>query len=223
MKLTPEGFAIIEDDLIGGWVEQNKLLDHDLSLIPKLLPHIPLGGYVVDIGANIGSHTYAYVKAVGVTGRVYAFEPCIESFRCLVHNCPTAVNINCALGEFTQTCGLQSNIGNKGATFVVEGIDTTIIPLDLFHFGRLDFMKMDCEGYEVSVLKGATYTISLHKPILLIEVNEPALERQKSSVKELFSMLMTLGYRWNNVYGSEFPIDYTQCDILCLPQSASPR
>ena len=58
MKITRHGFAIIEGDThLGKWAEESGRLDHDQSALPQVLPFIPIGGIVIDIGANIGYYS----------------------------------------------------------------------------------------------------------------------------------------------------------------------
>ena len=100
MKILPNNIAVLENDShISRWVEETGKLDHDEYSLPIILKHIKEGDYVVDAGAFIGDHTVAYVKAVGSTGRVYAFEPNLSAYECLVYNCPSAITIKAGLSN----------------------------------------------------------------------------------------------------------------------------
>ena len=79
-----------------------------------------------------------------------------------------------------------------------------------------DLIKIDVEGYEMQVLRGAENTIQRCKPKLVIEVNREALSRQGTRPEEIFSFVAKHGYRWSIMQencGTEDPM----YDILCLP------
>jgi len=226
MKLTKEGIAIIETDThISKWVEESGRLDHDQNILPLVLPFIPEGGTVLDIGANIGSHTVAYANRVGNKGAVYAFEPNKIAFKCLEYNTKDYNNIQifeCAIGETWGACEIKNNSENLGMAFIElseKGI--CISPLDAFSgigadnfIKKCDFIKIDVEGYELEVLKGAKETIKKYFPVMLIEVNKGCLERNGESKESLFKLLDEYGYYYRNIY-QEQGMDDVQFDILC--------
>jgi FkbM family methyltransferase len=217
MKLLPNGIAIIETDShVSKWIEQEGRLDHDQNMLPVILPYINEGDVVVDVGAFIGDHTIAYLNKVGPTGKVFAFEPNDEAFECLIHNCPTAINMNVGLSnKFEKLCFSYSV--NAGASFFqpVEGL-FSVIPLDSIHMTRLNFMKIDVEGMELNVLKGAAKTIKECRPIILMEINPGALQRWQTNPPELIAYLESLGYTHKKVYGHEQLTDL-QFDLLFIP------
>lgn len=220
MKILANGIAVLEGDThIGAWVEQSGRLDHDQWLLPRILPHIPVGGTVVDAGAYIGDHTIAYLEKVGPKGRVLAFEPNPEAARCLSHNCPNAdcyrIALECYNGEST----LAIDPSNYGASHVSCSSSGPIImcqTLDSFNLGRLDFLKADVEGCEVKLVCGAVNTIKRHKPVMLFEVNSGALVRHGDTSAALRSVIESLGYRTQPIDPSHNP-SMPQWEMLCLP------
>ncbi|EIM78862.1 FkbM family methyltransferase [Nitritalea halalkaliphila LW7] len=60
---------------------------------------------------------------------------------------------------------------------------------------RIDFIKIDIEGAELSALKGAEQTLRAHLPTLLLEVNKQACAAAGYTAEELLSFLRELGYR----------------------------
>lgn len=221
MKITPEGVAVLDNDThISRWVEQNGRLDHDMSMLPKVLQLIKLGDTVVDAGAFIGDHTIAYLKAVGEQGHVLAFEPNPEAFECLQFNCPKATCYPLALGEMTGTRGLKTN-GNAGKASLSQDeakVDYTVamIELDLLRMKRLDFFKIDVEGFEVFVLQGAKATINICRPLMLIEVNHKMMQAQGVKLDDLLEMLDMLNYSFKPLYDN-LKLEDEQLDILCTP------
>ncbi len=223
MKILPNGIAVIENDLwISRWVEESGRLDHDQNLLPVILPYLKNGDYVVDGGAFIGDHTKAYLEAVGPTGKVFAFEPNPEAFKCLKHNCPEALLFNCGLFVVSHNSILELNRSgaNEGATRLVVPSDklgnVQALRLDSVAWPRLDFIKLDIEGMEMAALMGGENIIKQFKPIILLEINRHALELNGYKPKELIEYVENMGYRKKKVYESD-SLEADQFDLLFFP------
>ena len=129
-------------------------------------------GVALDIGANIGLWTRDLCQEFTT---VIAFEP-VEQFRnCLIRN---AVYNNltiekCALGETETKIQMIVTEGNTGHSHVDQtSIGEGTIPmhkLDSFDYPQVDYIKIDCEGYELPIIKGAEETIKRCKPIIVVE------------------------------------------------------
>lgn len=220
MKILPNGIAVIEGDThISKWVEKAGRLDHDQNMLPLLREYIPKGGTVIDVGAFIGDHTVFYAECVGPRGNVIAFEPNPPAFDCLVHNTARYPHVKCLNHAASNELGhvvIQDEF-NSGASYAVPGDGPiSCILIDNPGLLRCDFIKFDCEGFEVRALKGAFATIRKHRPTMLIEVNAGALERQGCTPQDIFSILAHLNYRWRNIYPNQ-PCKGPQYDILCEP------
>ena len=168
IKLNNASFSLINDIYINDQYNLKKI-----NIKNKI---------VIDIGANIGSFSL-YAAALGAK-KVYAFEPVKATYELLKENIRNnnfgdiIIPINKALGEKEETKQIFfSNAGDVGATMNqqmrkdnVKSINIDIIPLDKFikenKISRVDFIKMDVEGYEEQVLLGAKETIKKWKPIL---------------------------------------------------------
>lgn len=212
MKFLSNGIAVIEGDThISKWVEDEGRLDHDQYALPIILDHIKEGDVVVDAGAFIGDHTIAYTKAVGSSGKVIAFEPNPVAYECLVHNCPDAIAFNLGIGSKSEELKLATDI-NAGASHIGDGNQVIkVVALDSMPFERLNFIKIDVEGFELMALHGAKKTIEAHKPTMWIEINVYALKRQGSVPIQIFEMLHDMGYE-TKMYPEEGGMQY---DILC--------
>jgi len=216
MKILSNGIAVIEGDThISAWVASEGRLDHDQYSLPIILEHIKEGDWVVDGGAFIGDHTIAYLKSVGDSGRVFAFEPNLEAFECLEHNCNSAVCYPYGLGSIREKKNFFKN-KNVGASSVsdIGGDEIVVTSLDSYDLPRLDFLKLDVEGYELKALQGAEETIATHRPKMWIEINRGALGRQGASGKDIFAFLTDYDYDIEP-YPEEGGDQY---DILCLPR-----
>ncbi len=158
------------------------------------------GWTVVEAGANIGAHTLMLAKRVGPRGSVYAFEPQRVVFQMLCANMALndIGNVYCrqeGLGETPGTVrvppldyGSENNFG--GLSLGGEtGELVPVVTLDGLDLRECQFIKVDVEGMELSVLKGAKRTIERLRPILYVEN-----DRSEQSAW-LIEFLFSLGYR----------------------------
>ena len=214
---TKEGYWIVKNDShIGAWVEQSGRLDHDQNSLPVLFNHVRPGDTVIDIGALYGDHTIAYSDWVGPQGKVIAIECNPEALQCLRLNMNGRSNVQVidkALWSETGKLKLTRSV-NAGASFVTldpKG-DIDAVSLDSLFIPQVNYMKIDAEGCETEILKGAKDTIAHSKPIICMEINEGALQRNGSSSEELLSLLKDLGYKWEKLFPGENNAD--QYDII---------
>jgi FkbM family methyltransferase len=125
----------------------------------------------LDIGANVGLWSRDLVQHFE---QVIAFEPVAMFRECLQRNV-TASNLavqSVALGDIEGQVSMIITEGNTGHTHVDPagtGGDTTIIRLDSLELTNVDYIKIDCEGFEYRVLQGAKQTIQRCRPIVVIE------------------------------------------------------
>lgn len=214
------GIALISyDSHITQWVKMEGRLDHDRNLLPLLAPYIHKGFTVIDIGSYVGDHTKYYVNRVGREGRVYAFEPNPPAFECLEYNMakyPNVLCLNMGASDKPHKIAIAQN-DNVGASHAIDGDDVSCITIDSLSLSSCHFIKMDCEGMELRALKGAEKTIAKFRPVMLLEINRGALERQGTSADEVFAWLNDHGYTYRNIY-AEQGLEDDQLDILCLPK-----
>jgi FkbM family methyltransferase len=158
------------------------------------------GMTVLDVGANIGTHTLFFAERVGESGRVLAFEPVPAIFRLLC--CNLALN---GLGQvWAQPAGVGRIGGrvrvpavrldepaNLGATALTrDGEDEApVVAIDDLALTACDLLKADVEGMEDEVIAGAERTIARCRPVLFLENEEPSLS------PPLIRRLLALDYR----------------------------
>jgi FkbM family methyltransferase len=148
-------------------------------------------GTVLDIGANIGCITQALVAA-GHT--VQAWEPQPEVYNLLARNCGNIATLhNCALGSSRGIAFMPkvdySKVGNFGGLGIGSGtLEVEVMTLDSYQFQDISLMKIDVEGFEEEVLRGATETIGRCKPIIYLEAD------RQEKLKSLANYLAELGY-----------------------------
>lgn len=146
-------------------------------------PYIPDGATVVDVGANIGAHTLAFAEAVGASGSVIAVEPQWEIYAMLCGSIALCGARNtrarwCALGADRGSVivppinyDAQGNFGGVELANVKGGEPVPRGPLDDWNLPRVDFLKIDVEGMELDVLRGAGHTIKRCRPVLSVEAD----------------------------------------------------
>ena len=220
------GIALLKDDqCICRFIRESGRLDHDQNILPLVLEYIPEGGTVFDIGAFIGDTTLAYANKVGEKGNIYAFEPNSNAYECLSYNLhrndATVYFSKFALGSTIKTAKINNVETNNGMNYLTDGDDITVITLNEFYvnneISRIDFIKIDVEGYELDVLIGGKETINKFKPTMLIEINDATLSRQGISRNDIFAWLKENNYIYRNIY-KEQGLNDSQLDIICTPK-----
>lgn len=174
--------AIFANDYIGIQINQHgfferSALDMVFAFLSPVLDDIKRG-VALDIGANIGNHAIYFSRHFS---SVLAFEPHTRIFELLRFNAKIADNVvpfHFGLGEADESLALNENPENMGSASVkhkwtADGgtVKVEIRRLDGLDLGAnaISFMKIDVEGFEASVIRGARDTIRKHQPLLLME------------------------------------------------------
>ncbi len=180
---------------------------------PHCLPYLRKcaneGGTVVDVGANIGFYTLESSLLVGASGRVISIEAAPPHLKALQENIQRNGLRNVAIiknavgdrvGEATLALPQGDNLGmftlgpvasEEMYRVEVQRIDDV---LEQQGVQCVDLIKMDIEGSEFRALIGAATTLARFKPALLLELNEPALQRCGSSTRAVKELLSKAGY-----------------------------
>lgn len=169
-----------------------ELLDGGTFIEPPLVamrPHIDADAVCLDVGANIGIYTLA-MSMLAPRGVVHAFEPAPQAFKHLTRNLAenSVSNVkahNVAVGEEAGPVEFRENAEFLAGSFRIEPdsllgrtlrdeiITVPCTTLDDFvserGIGRVDFVKIDVEGGELQVLRGARRTLEAHRPAVLLE------------------------------------------------------
>jgi len=202
-----------------------------------LLNFLEGGDFVCDVGGNIGQTALWIANAVGPDGFVVSFEPVPANIKKFERNIilnRSIYNLRLipiGLGSDVGKVIIKENARNSGASRVSRESDldggfaeVDITTLDSFLFenypGRpLDFMKIDVEGFEMSVLEGARRTLERYKPTLFVEVDNENLREQGSSSEDVIRFLRSFGYSiFDLTTGDDLSVDGSvsaHTDILC--------
>ena len=145
-------------------------------VIWELKEFLSPGDTVLDIGAHIGSITIAMARLIGPDGTVYAFEPQKKIYRELVQNIKlnelaNAVPLRFAISSEPGLIEMSTGDTHDGRVSVGKGGDKVEArAIDSFGFSDVSLMKIDVEGHEVEVLRGAEKTIGAFHPVIIIEI-----------------------------------------------------
>lgn len=178
------------------------------------------GDVVIDIGANVGSHTLPMAHLVGDAGQVYAFEPVPWAIGKLKRN----LNLNDFKNIETEQIAL-SDENHAGvemefrASFKIEagqGVDkqgqinqdwwrecervvTKMQTLDSYvqehGLARVNLIKLDVDGFEGKVIRGALNTLKQHKPFLIMEIAPAWVAMRGDPAIKIAKQLLGIGYR----------------------------
>ena len=155
---------------------------------------------IYDIGANLGLHTLYYSA---VADQVVAFEPAPQTYRRLLENLAlndrsNVLTWNAALSDRSEMLDFLDNGISQTGTLVTNAaharnfqkIRVQAYRLDDLDLPAPDLVKIDCEGAELQVLRGAIRTLRKHRPVVHLEVH-PLLGVAEAEVQEF---LRSAGY-----------------------------
>jgi FkbM family methyltransferase len=207
----------------------------------KLLTLIHKDFNVIDVGANIGETTLNFAKIVGNKGNVLSLEPDPGNFLKLSENIKqnNFTNIKpLKIGAGNQHCFFDlftEDINNKGKNRIRENTVSikNVIEINTLetiaaseNVTKVDFIKIDVEGYELKVLQGSENILNTQKPVLFIELDDKNLREQQDTAAALVKFLEDRNYSIKNA-GNDAAItsrsDFKNChyDIYAVPLQAA--
>ena len=160
------------------------------------------GMNVIEVGANMGAHSVDMARACA-PGLFYAFEPQPRLFQVLCAN--LALNNIANARAYPDACGAEpgealvplidyDRVGNFGGVELAresggEGIKVTVRTIDGLGLDQCGLIKIDVEGFEPDVLRGAEATIRRCRPVLYVENDRTAQQQQ------VIDLVASMGYR----------------------------
>lgn len=204
---TIHGVQLLIDPSIDKGVELSlfETGTYEKGTIQLLHQFLNPGSSFLDIGANIGLMSSIASRQVGDNGKVFAVEANPKTVEILQHNlalnqCENVQIFPLALGETPGTATLFENwnVNRGGASLLSqdggEGVEVPLDTLDnLFRNDKIDLIKIDVEGFELEVLKGAQEFLMKQNPVLIIEVSEQRENETGVSPKEIADFIRSLG------------------------------
>jgi FkbM family methyltransferase len=173
---------------------------------------------VLDVGANIGAHTLRLAKLVGPKGRVMAFEPTdfafrklqrnldlnpwlasrVEAFHCFLAASDSASAPKAIYSSWPLVLGTGLHAKHLGREMQTEAAQARSLDSVLNEYAdrKVQLVKLDVDGFECDVLRGATSLLREARPIFVMELAPYVLEERGTTLDELLSHFIPNGYRF---------------------------
>ena len=234
-------FVDLADHVIGLNIVRGRYEPDEIAFVRSVLKP---GDTAIDAGAHIGFFTMQMAAMVGSAGRVYAFEPLPSNIdlieRSITENAFedrivfARAAVGAASGAATLTFPAET-LNSGGAYLLREGSaglagnlarQVPVVALDDADIRRpVRFIKMDVEGAEPLVLRGAAGLLREDRPVVLSELHPQQLDRASGmSADGFLADLRALGYRAHTMEGGRVgaPLDRAPADalvsVVLLPQ-----
>jgi FkbM family methyltransferase len=180
------------------------------------------GATVIDVGAHVGRHTLPLARKIGPTGVLHAFEPIPQIRHTLVANLndarlqnvivyPFALARSSSIAEFNYIPNLPEESGLKrrhvynGIPAEAERFQVGVHSLDRFFSpdSRIDFVKIDVEGGELDVLRGASHIISSRRAVIAFECGAASFLGYHELPNEIFEIFRRSEYLVYSIIGNQ--------------------
>lgn len=184
--------------------------ERDPHAMRFLRRHLRRGAIVCDVGANIGTYTLPLARLAGPGGRVVAFEPHRPTRACLRQNVRqnrlnNVVVVPAAAGERPGEARLvpTENLGEVHLSPGASSADGPAVPVttldresERLGLPRVDFIKLDVEGFELAALRGATRILAANPALVVQTEIVPAhAARYGHSAADMIRFLAGFGFR----------------------------
>jgi FkbM family methyltransferase len=187
------------------------------------------GSIILDVGANIGAHTLELARRVGAAGKIFAFEPTAFAYSKLLRNLalnhsladvvvPEQLMLAASDDRVTESEIYSSwplaperilHAKHLGRLQSTEGARTISLDTYLRQAGvlRVDFIKLDVDGFECEVLEGAQKCLEKFRPVIIMELAPYCLRDRGASLDQLLDILLRWGYQFADLNGEELSSD----------------
>lgn len=176
-------------------LELNGRLSYQGKKQQAVLKHCHRRDVAVDIGAHIGLWSYNLAHA-GFA--VFAFEPVADHRECFRKNLADLEGVTLfpyALGDKADMVNIRVNPTSTGDSWVKGPGDVEQRTLDSMELPDVDLIKVDAEGYEELILRGAINTIRADKPVIIVEQKRDMAVKFGLEPQGAVRFLKKLGYR----------------------------
>jgi len=196
-------FLLLENDDMGKDILSGTVWEE--HIVNFLNRNITESDVFVDVGSNYGWHSLLTSKKCK---RVYSFEPQkeiynIQELNIKQNNIKNIELFNIGLGNENSTSfmpcvdysltAININFGDQSIS--TSGNEISVKTLDSIIKEKIDFIKIDAQGYEKFVLEGAINLIEQYHPILIVEFESFQLAKFGYNVSDLFNYLKGLNYK----------------------------
>lgn len=180
---------------------------HEYGTEKALLQLLHSGDTFIDVGANVGYYTVAAGQLVGPSGRVVAIEPQPQALSILRLNAQNlganVIVVPSAVSDLEgETSFYIRSAGDTSSFFpdeLAREIKVKVETLDNLceKLSAVNFVKIDVEGYEMDVLRGARKTLSKHRPWVYFELLDEMVTNGRISVSDIAEYFGSLDYVCN--------------------------
>jgi len=186
--------------------------ERDVHIARFWRQQLPRGATFFDVGANIGLYAVSASNRIGPSGLTVAFEAHPYIFKFLqanvTRNCPGPVLVeNLAVGATSGETSIAYNAWNPGMSRIARGAEggepVAMVALDDYcqhqRIRTIDYLKIDVEGYEANVLRGARNIIEASPDILIQTEYDKAHLSSYGAANELSALLLGWGLRPHSI------------------------
>jgi FkbM family methyltransferase len=159
------------------------------------LKHCTHHRVALDVGGHVGLWSFNLAHEFAA---VYAFEPVAEHRACFEKNLAGIgqhVHLKAmALGAEAGSISIATEPGSSGNSTISGAGEIPMVTLDSLEIPDVDFVKVDCEGYEENVLRGGVETIKACRPVIIVEQKRDMAAKMGLKTLGAVQFLKTLGY-----------------------------
>lgn len=216
-------WKLFKNDGISREVMRGNIWKPHLFNLMKTL--IKPGNNFLDVGSNFGYYTVLLSKLCGINSMIYSIEPNPVLYNRLLNNINlnnliNVIPLKVALGNQTRTINTFNRVNwtilfqNMGMCNMIGG-DCTVQEIcgDSLNISKLEFIKINTQGYELFVIEGLETIIKNLQPILFMEIQDNSLKNFNCSRIKLLEKLKSLNYYVFFIH-SQYPADY-----ICVPNN----
>ena len=212
LRLPFGAWWLARNDNLGDLVRRCQFELAETSFVER---HVQPGMVVLDIGANQGYYTLLASRKVGKQGRVISFEPSPREREALMlhrklNRCQNVTISEVAVGSERKKAdlfvvqGTQTGCNSLRPPAVTDQtapVQVEVMQLDEWlvkhAIERVDFIKLDVEGGELDVLKGAELLLERRpRPVILVEIQDLRTEPWGYKAKEIINHLSRKKFKW---------------------------
>jgi FkbM family methyltransferase len=212
MRLPFGAWWLVENDFAGAALLEGQFEDPERIFVTRFLKP---GMTVLDIGAHKGLYSLISSFKVGPSGQVLAFEPSLRERKRLKHHiwlnrCRNVSVFDFALGESEGSAdlfvvqGTETGCNSLRHPDVLQPVRSVRVSVKMLDevlreqkISTVDFIKLDVEGAELSVLKGAAQLLKgSYRPLILCEVQDLRTAPWGYPASRIIEYLCSCGYSW---------------------------